>query len=234
MNVNPDDNNSCTLDGCDSVTGIYHAVPLEICNNGIDDNCNGNIDEGCFVTLSLRVFIEGYYRGNNKMIAVVDPVNFPGLCDTVEVELRNSVFPFDTKFNANSILDVDGYGSFNFPTSVSGNNYFISMLQRNTLNTWSAASVLFDSTIVNYSFTDASNKAFGNNLQDLGDGNFALYSGDVNQNGTIDTNDFLNELIHAALFETGYFSFDLTGDGFIESTDISLLENNIGRVSIRP
>jgi hypothetical protein len=63
-------------------------------------------------------------------------------------------------------------------------------------------------------------------LRGLGDGNFAVYSGDVNQDGTINIVDF-NSISNSCMnFESGYVSRDLTGDGLTESADESLVENN--------
>ncbi len=45
--VNTNDGNPCTIDGCDPVTGVYHNPATEICGNGIDDDCDGLVDEGC-------------------------------------------------------------------------------------------------------------------------------------------------------------------------------------------
>ncbi len=45
--VNTNDGNACTIDGCDPITGVFHTLQAEICGNGIDDNCNLQIDEGC-------------------------------------------------------------------------------------------------------------------------------------------------------------------------------------------
>ncbi len=35
--------------------------PAEICGNGIDDDCDGEVDEGCEAMLQVRVFLEGPY-----------------------------------------------------------------------------------------------------------------------------------------------------------------------------
>ena len=85
-----------------------------------------------------------------------------------------------------------------------------------------------------YDFTTSASQAFGNNQKNLGDGRFALYSGDVNQDNQINRSDF-DELKDAIqLFPFGYLIKDLTGDYLIESSDFSLLENNIGRIIMRP
>jgi hypothetical protein len=152
----------------------------------------------------------------------------------LSIELRNSVFPFEVKFLLTGVINIDGDGYFSFPPVIAGNDYFISVKHRNALNTWSALPLHFGTSPLFYSFADASSKAFGNNQRDLNDGNFALFSGDVNQDGTIDAVDFSEELIKAGDFESGYLPFDVSGDSMTESSDISLLENNIGRISMHP
>jgi hypothetical protein len=61
----------------------------------------------------------------------------------------------------------------------------------------------------------------------MGSGKFAIYSGDVNQDGAIESTDYYlmeNDLL-AILF--GYYPTDITGDGVVESSDYYLMENNI-------
>ncbi len=86
---------------------------------------------------------------------------------------------------------------------------------------------MLSSAFVNYSFTNLASKAYQNQLKDMGGGVFALYSGDVNQNGIIDTADISAFSLKAKLFLTGYLNADLTGDNIVESSDFSMLENNV-------
>jgi hypothetical protein len=79
-----------------------------------------------------------------------------------------------------------------------------------------------------------SNQAFGDNLKKLGDGNFAIISGDVNQDGIINQDDFTELEIGTQIFLTGYVTGDLNGDGVTENSDYSLIENNLGKVTIHP
>ena len=181
------------------------------------------------VILNIKIFIEGYYKGSGLMTEVVSP----GICDTVTVDLCENVFPFNVLFTSRSIVNASGDGVFNFPLSADGNSYYIAVNNHNTLKTWSSNPLLFNMN-TNYDFTTAASQAFGNNQKNLGDGSFALFSGDVNQDGQINSADF-NELIDAIqLFPFGYLIKDLTGDYFIESSDFSLLENNLGRIILRP
>ena len=78
-----------------------------------------------------------------------------------------------------------------------------------------------------YDFTNSIGKAFGNNLADNGDGTFSLLSGDVNKDGVVNDIDYL--LLENGLLNLteNYTVLDLTGDNLIESSDFSLIENNI-------
>ena len=204
-----------------------------MCGNGIDDDCDGFIDEDCSVTLQLKLFINGFYINNGVMNATVDPDNFPSICDTLIVEIRNDIFPFNVNYTDTSILDINGNVNLVFPGS-QGHSYFIAIHHRNALETWSTFPVLFNAQTINYSFADAIDKAYGNNLKDLGDGNFALFSGDIDQNGSINIDDFLLIESQLELFGTGYLKEDISGDGIIESLDFCLFENNLGKMRSYP
>ena len=167
------------------------------------------------------------------MNATVDPINLPNICDTLIVELRNNSFPFSVNYTDTSILDISGNASFNFPQS-QGHSYFLAVHHRNSLETWSAFPVLFNAQTINYSFADSIGKAYGNNLKNLGDGNFALFNGDVDQNGEINTNDFTRIENQLEAFGTGYLKEDISGDAIVESTDFCLFENNIGKTRLYP
>jgi hypothetical protein len=230
--VDPDDGNPCTVDGCDPLTGIYHHPAQEICGNGIDDNCDGMIDEHCNLTLNLHLFIEGFYLGNNTMRATIDPVNYPSLCDTVTVELHESIPPFGFEHVDRQAIDIGGMADFYFPYSALNKSHFIVIRHRNAIETWSAAPVLFNDSSVYYSFTDSVSKAFGNNQFDLDDGNFALWSGDISdmttatygiQDGIIELRDFLDMEVAVQQVVQGYTVADITGDGTVESLDYSII-----------
>jgi hypothetical protein len=88
--------------------------------------------------------------------------------------------------------------------------------------------------MVNCNFVQDSSFAFGSNMKNLGDGNFAMFSGDINHDGAINLFDLNLIELNASDFGTGYNISDLTGDNLIESTDFSLIENNMGIIRLRP
>jgi hypothetical protein len=179
--------------------------------------------------LNLRAFIEGFYLGNGLMEPVLylnDPLAFSSnVCDSMTVELHAAVSPFSLVASVKVLLQTDGSAIARFPSSTANTNYYIALRHRNTIETWSASPVLL-SNHASYNFTSAANTAYGNNLRDLADGNFAIWSGDVNQDGLIEEVDFISIEISLLQLTASYQTTDLTGDGMVESTDYSLIENN--------
>lgn len=110
--------------------------------------CGGNI-----VTLNLKVFIEGFYTGNGIMMAVADPINEPTVCDTLVVELHDTLPPYSMAYSATSVIDVYGYGNFVFNGDAEGNSYYIVVRHRNSIEIWSKFPVLFDSHNMSFDFT---------------------------------------------------------------------------------
>ena len=81
---------------------------------------------------------------------------------------------------------------------------------------------------MNYDFTTAATKAFGDNMKQVDSSpvEFAVYSGDVNKDGTVDATDLSLIDNDATAFAGGYIVTDLTGDDFVDGTDFSIADNN--------
>ena len=57
-------------------------------------------------------------------------------------------------------------------------------------------------------------------------GKYVIYTGDVNQDGIVDSGDMVPVDNDATAFAMGYLSSDINGDGLIDSGDMILLDNN--------
>jgi hypothetical protein len=192
------------------------------------------------VTLNLKLFIEGFYRGNGTMAGILSAF----VTDSVNVQLAASLSPHSILFSVSGVISTNGNGSFIFPYTASGNSYYIVVKQRNSIETWSSQPVNFSGSSASYDFSDFQNKAYGNNLSSLGDGNFALWSGDIsdatsglgNQDGIIESQDYSDEENAVNQTLVGYRSEDLNGDGVVESDDYGLMENNVyfSKFAMRP
>ena len=55
---------------------------------------------------------------------------------------------------------------------------------------------------------------------------FAAYSGDVDQDGSVDASDVSSIDNDANNSVTGYVNTDLSGDKFVDAIDVSIVDNN--------
>lgn len=182
-----------------------------------------------FTVVNLTAFIEGYYLGSGQMRAVLylnGLLPNPSAFDSVTVELHSPTTPYALIASSKSLMTTNGSAALTFPGSKLDQSYYIVIRHRNALETWSAAPVLIQNNM-SYNFSLNASMAFGSNLCDLGDGNFGLWSGDVNQDGFVESADFSSIENDSQNFISGYVTTDITGDGLVESADYSLIENNL-------
>lgn len=165
--------------------------------------------------LSLSMLIEGYYNSGTDVMT----------SDTVTVNIRNGSSPYNLIESKKAYLNSSGSASVQYSTVSNGVNYFIQILHRNGLETWSRIPQSFVSNSLIYNFTQDSGKAYGFNMIRMGS-KWAFYTGDVNQDGIIEGVDFALVDNAAANFETGYLDTDVNGDGVVEGSDFSILDNN--------
>ena len=173
-----------------------------------------NTDNILNITVNLNIGIEGFWNGTIQ------------IADTVTAELRSSTSPYNVIDEAKTVITTGtGYGTFEYISASSG-SYYIVVKHRNSLETWSATPVAMSSGgNYNYSFTSSDSQAFGNNTT-LKLGRYCNYSGDVNQDGTIDGSDFSQVDNEAAVSNTGYVDTDLDGNGIVDGSDFSIVDNN--------
>ncbi|MEZ5047461.1 MAG: GEVED domain-containing protein [Chitinophagaceae bacterium] len=180
-------------------------------------------------TLSLTAFIQGYYAGSNTQQAVLVNQGIstnPTDCDDITVELHDATAPYAVAATFTGVLQTNGTISCTFPNTVVGNSYYIVLVHRNSVQTWSAAPVLM-STNTSYNFSTSASQAFGGNEVDaISDAVFSMYNGDVNQDGFIDIFDFLDWDVDNQNFASGYFATDFNGDGFVDIFDFLVWDPN--------
>ena len=159
---------------------------------------------------SFTALMDGFYDGNTMVP------------DTVTVELHNSTVPYSLIDQTKIVLNSSGHGTGKFYNAVNGTPYYIVLKHRNSIETWSALPQTFTNSELSYDFTTGSNKAFGNNLKQIGT-KWCIYSGDVNQDGIVNNQDVILVLTDNIIGITGYTSTDINGDAFTEIKDLSLV-----------
>lgn len=206
VSVNYYDSNSCSQNNPDTLL-----IEVEQCK-----------------TLNVKLFLEGLYAGRNSMYESLGD-NGPrfgvGVADQVTLELRSSSNYDSTIFVANNIsLNTSGNATLLIPNNLSS-FYYITIKNRNHIETTSALPVSFMGNIISYVFSNSVSKAFGNNMVNLS-GVFAIWGGDENQDGIVDASDMIDIENNAFNFVTGYINTDLNGDGLIDAGDMILADNN--------
>ena len=178
--------------------------------------------------LNLKLYIQSYYKNAGMMEPVLFNQNVAGSdlsqTDTITVELRNPLPPYELRSTTNTIVNTHGISSCAFPIS---GTFYIAIKHRNALQTWSKNPIAIFGNDVNYDFTDSASKAYGDNLILVQPAIFALYSGDINQDENIDLFDQVLLDADISNFEYGYYATDLNGDGNVDLLDFSNLELNI-------
>ncbi len=201
-----------------STLGWSWPVPPEVVINeiaGIDNNIEVGQVGG---TLGLTNFIQGFYNSNTNNMTR----------DTVTVNLRNSVSPYIVVDAAKAYMSNTGTAQFNFFNVNSGIPYYIQLKHRNSTETWSASPQSFVNSVMTYDFSDLASKAYGNNMIqiDASPLRFGIYSGDVNQDGSIDAIDQGIVDNDAFNFISGYVNSDVNGDNFMDALDLGITDNN--------
>ncbi|MBK6344401.1 MAG: hypothetical protein IPN08_11045 [Bacteroidales bacterium] len=178
-------------------------------------------------TLNLTLYLEGLFNGETMNKARnSDGFRFPGMAaDQITVELHHAFAPYTSAAGPYTVrLNTDGAAKLVLPASM-GANYFIVIKHRNSIETWTANPVPFAQGSVYYNFSTAAGQAYGNNLK-LISGQYVIFGGDVNQDGSLDTADMTLVDNDSYNFVTGYVSSDITGDGSIDTGDMTILDNN--------
>ncbi len=170
------------------------------------------------MTVGITVITEGFYNSIT---------NEQNISDTVTAYLCSGNSPFAVEDSSVGVIDpVSHTGAFEFINASAG-NYYIKLVHRNSIETWSSSAVAISDN-AGFDMTSSIAQAFGNNLVQV-DGSpvrFAVYSGDVNQDGTVDATDVSTIDNDAANFVSGYVVTDLTGDNFVDGTDFAISDNN--------
>lgn len=194
---------------------------------GSDNGQNIQVTHNCFLNIAIRCYLQGFYAGAGTMTPVLVNAGIgmnPLWCDSIRVELRSPIFPFQLLASTTALLATNGMATCNLP--VGEGSYYIVVKHRNTIETWSSApGALQQNTL--YDFTTSAGKAYNSNQVEVEPGIWAFYSGDINQDENIDLLDLglLESDISQFLF--GYYPTDINGDGNIDLLDSPIVEANI-------
>ncbi len=180
---------------------------------------------------AIRTKLEQYVQSNGRMTPYLYEQEMSGdttSVDTIQVCLwkpANLHHP-NPDYEQKVVINRDGYGYASFASALQGQSLFISIRHRNSLEIWSSTPKLMDSINTHDFCSPGATFQNGTLPQRLmNNGEYAMYTGDVNQDGAVDLFDL--QLIEngASSFLYGYFSQDCTGDGVVDFFDLQRAEN---------
>lgn len=188
----------------------------------VTSNCN---DE-----LNIGLFLQGFMDVSGTMVPVLATNGLSSNInetDSINIELRDAGNLSSVLFQNKTILSTTGQVTLQIPhTLLNTTPFYIVIKHRNHVETWSAQPILAQSNMV-YDFSNQASKAYGDNQIEVQPNVFAIYSGDINQDGSIDAFDYLNLEPDITAGEFGYLITDLNGDSSVDILDYLILDPNI-------
>lgn len=213
------------------------ALQFNIAGNAVNGNGSTSGDQWNFgtiapiplgTTLALKNLIQGYHTGGGTMVTVLENQGLtvpPNSSDSMTVEIRNSTSTSTVQFSKKVLANTSGNSSVRIG-AITGSRYLV-VKNRNALETWSASPINFTAPNTSYDFTTAANKAFGSNQIQLASGIFAFYSGDIDQNGYLELDDYnIWDIEFQAGFPYSNYTPDLDGNGYVELDDYNIWDVN--------
>ncbi|MDQ3022050.1 MAG: M12 family metallo-peptidase [Bacteroidota bacterium] len=188
----------------------------------LDNICKVSGGASSPLPATITLIQEGYYNTITNKLSTRDTARF---------YLRNISAPYAIVDSGKAVIDSNTLAaSVTFANALTGTYYLVAK-SRNTIETWSKAGgePYTRGAAFSYNYTTAANKAFGNNMIQVDASpsvRFAVYSGDVNQDRTIDLADVSLIDNDSYNFVSGYVKTDLTGDKVIDIADLAIADNN--------
>ena len=183
------------------------------------------IDNTIEKKLLITAFLEGLYNGMSGMNTAYDENGIPqwgdSIADKMVVELRNTNSVLIKSYNAD--LKINGIIDISLEDQYS-DSYYIVLKNRNHIETWSSLPISFVNNFIIYNFTTSASKAYGDNQKEVAPGIFAIFAGDVNQDGLVDGSDMSDSEVDNNNFISGYLPTDVNGDGLVDGSDMSIVE----------
>ncbi|MBK9282727.1 MAG: discoidin domain-containing protein [Sphingobacteriaceae bacterium] len=212
------------------------------------------------IQIKPKVFLQGAYENgqmrNNLRGSTLIPLNQPytsapwhyngyesvptipnDVVDWVLIELRSDISSAATAKRAafvkkdGTIVDLDGQSPVNV-YGISSGSYYLVIAHRNHLKIMSADKVALAESSALYDFTISPSKSYGNDLANLGEGKYGMYSGDADANGIVNVLDY--GIVGNMLFQTGYLAGDLDLNGSANVLDYGKANQNLLKVSNVP
>ncbi|MFN0189129.1 MAG: hypothetical protein ACKVQV_10550 [Bacteroidia bacterium] len=123
------------------------------CNNAspvVIQNCAGS------TLLNVSCMLEGLYALNGQLtprLFNVGVTTNPLLCDTIQLQWRNTTTPFALVHSTQAVMDIFGNISVPVPVGLLNQSYYLVVRQLSSIETWSKLPVLMSGATIFYDFS---------------------------------------------------------------------------------
>jgi hypothetical protein len=228
-------NSLALLDTFQSITGLSGGTSYFVRVRSVNASSCASVNSSTLndttsssnVNVAITAFLQGMYSGGSTMTAApfnADGITSNTIADTITVELYNAIGTL--AFSSVGTINVSGLANISFPSAAIGGSYYILVKHRNSIATSSATTVAITSVGTSYNFSTAATQAYGDNMTSDGNGVYLIYTGDINQDGSVDFNDYPNLDVASSGGVLGYDPNDLNGDASVDFNDYPLIDVN--------
>lgn len=184
------------------------------------------VDNICVQVLSPAVN-NSIGLASQGMFIPTDP--FWSFLDTIKVFLHRTDFPNIAVDSSTRVMGSSAVcNNLLFDKALNGNYYRV-IQHRNSIETWSNSGFAYTrGSNTHFNFINPDGQAYGNNQAIVSSAPLyrGMYSGDCNQDSTIDGADLLIIDNDASTFVLGYNVSDLNGDFTTDGSDYLIADNN--------
>ncbi|MBX7044451.1 MAG: hypothetical protein K1X86_01325 [Ignavibacteria bacterium] len=176
------------------------------------------------VSVNFTAIIDGLYNTGTGML---------NKKDTVTAYLRNSFAPYSIIDSAKFLIDSVIFSGLAYFNNTPSGTYYYSLKYKNSIETWSKAGgeTYTAGSSMSYDFTSAQSQSYGNSTV-LKNGKYCMVSGDINQDGFVNGNDFT--AFSQQFGQTGVLTADLNGDNVVNGNDFTTFSASFGKQSSHP
>jgi hypothetical protein len=228
-------NSLALLDTFQSITGLSGGTSYFVRVRSVNASSCASVNSSTLndttsssnVNVAITAFLQGMYSGGSTMTAApfnADGITSNTIADTINVELRDVTGTL--AYSSVGTINTSGLANITFPAAAIGGSYYIIIKHRNSIATATTNTVTILANGTSYNFSNAITKAYGDNMIDDGNGVYLIFTGDINQDGSVDFNDYPNLDVASSSGVLGYDPNDLNGDASVDFNDYPLIDVN--------